>query len=210
MMHLGNGIYSYAASYDTGLRLTSAALSATSSGTQLYQTQPTYDEVSNVVGVQTSVGGQTDTQQFCYDDLSRLTWSGTNGTPPCSGTSITAGTLTGAQYQQSNSYNVDGGLVSGPGGSSTYGESNHPHAVTSTSNGYSATYDAAGNLICRALTSTTTCSGSSATGQQLSYDAQGRLSLWQNQPTSPTATVNYLYDGSGNRVAMQSAVNGTT
>src|ERR1700737_3828532 len=47
-------------------------------------------------------------------------------------------------------------------------------------------------------------------GQQLSYDAQGRVSLWQNQPTSPTQTVNYLYDGSGNRVAMQSTVDGTT
>ncbi len=91
-----------------------------------------------------------------------------------------------------------------------YGDSTHPHAVTSTSNGYSATYDAAGNLICRALTMTTSCSGSSPTGQQLSYDAQGRLSLWQNQPAAPTETVNYLYDGSGNRVAMQSAVNGTT
>ena len=104
-MSLGNGMYSYNASYDTGMRLTSAGLTNSSSGTQLYQTQPTYDAVNNVVGVQTSVGGQTDTQQFCYDDLNRLTWSGTNGTPPCSGQSITAGTLTGAQYQQSDSYN---------------------------------------------------------------------------------------------------------
>ena len=68
-MSLGNGIYSYAASYDTGMRLTSAGLTNTSSGNQLYQTQPTYDAVSNIVGVQTSAGGQTDTQQFCYDDL---------------------------------------------------------------------------------------------------------------------------------------------
>ncbi len=45
---------------------------------------------------------------------------------------------------------------------------------------------------------------------QLSYDVQGRLSIWQDQPTSPTTTVNYLYDGSGNRVATQSTVNGTT
>ena len=100
-------------------------------------------------------------------------------------------------------------MVSGPAGSYVYGDSSHPHAVTSTSNGYSATYDAAGNLICRALT-TTTCSGASPSGQQLTYDAQGRLSIWQDQPTSPTTTVNYLYDGSGNRVATQSTVNGTT
>ena len=135
-MSVGNGIYTYNASYDTGLRLTSASLS--NGEAQLYQTQPTYDAVSNVVGVQTSINSQTDTQQFCYDDLNRLTWSGTNGTPPCSGSSITAGTLTAAQYQQTDTYNVDGGLTTGPKGSYTYGDSTHPHAVTSTSNNYSA------------------------------------------------------------------------
>ncbi len=46
--------------------------------------------------------------------------------------------------------------------------------------------------------------------QQLSYDPAGRLSSWQNQPTSPTSTANYLYDGSGNRVAMLTTVNGTS
>jgi YD repeat-containing protein len=209
-MSLGNGTYIYSASYDTGQRLTSAGLTTTSSGTQLYQTQPTYDAVSNIVGVQTSVGSQTDTQQFCYDNLNHLTWSGTNGTPPCSGAPITAGTLTGAQYQQSDSYNVDGGLTVGPKGNYTYGDSSHPHAVTSTSSGYSASYDAAGNMICRATSNTSTCSGSSPTGQQLSYDAQGRLSSWQNQPTLPGQMVNYLYDGEGHRVAMQSNVSGTT
>ena len=100
--------------------------------------------------------------------------------------------------------------MSGPAGCYNYGDSAHPHAVTSTSNGYSATYDAAGNLICRALTTTTTCSGASPSGQQLSYDAQGWLSLWQDQATAPTQTVNYLYDGSGARVATQSTANGTT
>ncbi len=209
-LSLDNGTYTYSASYDTGLRLTSAGLTNTSSGTQLYQTQPTYDAVSNIIGVQTNVGGQTDTQQFCYDDLNRLTWSGTNGTPPCSGSTITAGTLTGAQYQQSDSYNIDGGLTTGPKGSYTYGDSNHPHAVTTTSSGYSATYDATGNMICRATSNSATCNGSSPTGQQLGYDAEGRLSSWQNQPTLPGQTVNYLYDGEGHRVAMQSTVSGTT
>jgi RHS repeat-associated protein len=201
--------YNYAASFDTGMRLTSASLTNSSTSALLYQTQPAYDAVNNVVSVQTSVSGQTDTQQFCYDDLYRLTWAGTNGTPPCSGTAITAGTLTSAQYQQSDSYDVDGRLTSGPGGSYTYGDNSHPHAVTSTSKGYSAAYDAAGNMTCRALTTATTCSGT-PTAQQLGYDAEGRLSSWQNQPTSPAQAANYLYDGSGNRVAMQSTVNGTT
>ena len=207
-MTLGSGD-TYAASYDTGMRLTSASLTQASNNAVLYQTQPTYDAVNNVVGVSTSISGQTDTQQFCYDNLDRLTWSGTSGIPPCSGVSFSAGTLTGAQYQQSESYNVYGGLTSGPDGSDTYGDSSHPHAITSTSNGYSAAYDAAGDETCRATSNATTCSGTQ-TGQQLSYDAEGRLSSWQNQPSNPGSTVNYLYDGSGNRVAMLSTSGSTT
>ena len=100
---------------------------------------------------------------------------------------LTPGTLTAAQYQQSYNYNVDNGFSSGSGGSYTYGNSSHPHAVTSTSGGYRAAYDVEGNLTCRALSSAATCSGTQ-TGQQLNYDAEGRLTSWQNQPTSPTAT----------------------
>ena len=74
--------------------------------------------------------------------------------------------------------------------------------------GYSAAYDAAGNMTCRAPSSATTCSGTQ-TGQQLSYDAEGNLSTWQNQPT-PTSTVNYLYDGEGTRVASQLVSSGNT
>ncbi len=208
-MSLGNNTYTYAASYDTGLRLTSKSLTKSSTSTLLYQTQPAYDAADNVTGVQTAIGGQTDTQQFCYDSLSRLTWAGTNGTPPCTGTSITSGTLTGAQYQQSDSYDTDGRLTGGPAGNYTYGSS-QPHAVISTTSGFSAAYDAAGNMICRAVSSATTCSGGSPTGQKLGYDAEGRLSSWQNTPTSPTESENYLYDGDGNRVAVQSTVNGST
>jgi RHS repeat-associated protein len=205
-MDYGNGDI-YTASYDSGMRLTSASLTRASDNTVLYQTQPAYDAVNNVVNVQTSISGATDTQQFCYDSLNRLTWAGSTGTPPCA--SLTPGTLTAAQYQQSYTYNIDGGMTSGPASSYTYGNSSHLHAVTSTSSGYSAAYDAAGNMICRALTSATSCSGTQ-TGQQLSYDAVGRLTSWQNQPSSPSSTANYLYDGVGNRVAMQTTVNGTT
>jgi hypothetical protein len=207
-MNLGGSVYSYAASYDTGMRLTSAQLA--NSGSTRYQTQPAYDAANNVVSVQTSISGQTDTQQFCYDDLNRLIWSGTNGTPPCTGTSINAGTIVAAQYQQTDAYDVNGRLTTGPAGTYTYGNSSHPHALMSTSSGYSADYDAAGNMICRALSGATTCSGPAPTGQLLSYDSAGRLSQWQNLPDSPTATVNYLYDGGWQRVAMQSVVNGTT
>ncbi|GCE13576.1 RHS repeat-associated core domain-containing protein [Tengunoibacter tsumagoiensis] len=204
-MLLGNGIYTYAASYDPVRRLASASITRSSDSTLLYKTQPTYDAVSNVTTVATTLTAGTDNQQFCYDEQNRLTWAGASGTPPCG--SLTAGSLTGAQYQQSFGYDSNGRLTAGPQGSYTYG-STPLHGVTSTSSGYSAAYDAAGNMTCRATTSATTCSGTQ-TGQQLSYDAEGRLSTWQNQPT-PTSTVSYLYDGEGTRVAQQVGNGGGT
>jgi RHS repeat-associated protein len=211
-MNLGDSTYTYKAGYDTGIRLTSESLSTAGGGMSLYQTQPTYDAADNIVGVKSSLSGQTDLQQFCYDELNRLTWSGTRGTPPCSGVSVPPGTLTAAGYQQSESYNGEGQLTSGPSGSYTYGDRNHPHAVTSTSTGFSASYDAAGNPICRALNQPTSCGGSSSNGQVLTYDIQGRLSTWENKVVSPTQTEDALYDGAGNRVATLSTSNhdGTT
>ena len=64
-------------------------------------------------------------------------------------------------------------------------------------------------MVCRAPNSTTTCSGTQ-TGQQMSYDNERRLTHWQNTPSSPTTTVDYRYDGEGNRVAMQVKSGGVT
>ncbi len=47
--------------------------------------QPTYDALSNVIETTTTLPQGTDTQVFCYDDLSRLVWAGSSGTPSCSG-----------------------------------------------------------------------------------------------------------------------------
>ncbi len=100
-------------------------------------------------------------------------------------------------------------ITSGPLGSYTYGDSAHLHAATSVGSGYTASYDAAGNMLCRAPTASTTCSGT-PTGAQSSYDNEGRLAAWQNAPSSPTSTANYLYDGEGNRVFQQTTTNGST
>ncbi len=204
-MSLGNGVYSYGASYDLDQRLTSSSLTRSSDSTLLYQTQPGYDAVGNVSSVTTTLQAGTDNQHFYYDEQNRLTWAWSNGNSPCG--SFTAGTLTSAQYQQSYTYDTNGRLTSAQSGY-TYDDSSHLHAVTSTGNGYSAAYDAAGNVTCRAPSRATTCSGTQ-TGQQLSYDAEGNLSTWQNQPT-PTSTVNYLYDGEGTRVASQLVSGGNT
>ncbi len=64
---------------------------------------------------------------------------------------------------------------------------------------YTASYDAAGDLTCRAPNSSVTCAGT-PTGATLSYDAERRLAHWQNTPSSPTTQDDYLYDGAGNRV----------
>jgi len=67
---------------------------------------------------------------------------------------------------------------------------------------YQAAYDAAGDMTCRAPTSSQTCAGnpSSFTGQQLGYDNEGRLTTWANSYTVPTASDTFLYDGEGNRI----------
>ncbi|HKV83119.1 MAG TPA: hypothetical protein VJN88_01090 [Ktedonobacterales bacterium] len=72
---------------------------------------------------------------------------------------------------------------------------------------YSASYDAAGDMTCRAPTSSDTCSGT-PTGAVMMYDNERRLATWQNTPSNPTSTASYWYDGEGARVAQ--TLNGVT
>jgi RHS repeat-associated protein len=64
-------------------------------------------------------------------------------------------------------------------------------------------------MICRAPDGSVSCTGAN-TGQQLSWDNEGRLEGWQNAPTSPTSSAAYLYDGEGHRVEQQTSSGGTT
>jgi RHS repeat-associated protein len=197
--NLANGAYSYSASYDNDLRLTSMSLLNVSLGTTLFSSSRGYDAVGNVTSVNTMLANGTDNQRFCYDDLNRLVWAGTMGTPSCGGT-VTAGTLTSAQYTATFSYDTLNRITGGTLGTLTFGDSAHLHAATSSSLGETASYDAAGDMTCRAPTSATTCTGSSPTGALLTYDAERRLASWQNAPTSPTSQAWFLYDGEGHRV----------
>ncbi|HEX6800132.1 MAG TPA: hypothetical protein VF116_20640, partial [Ktedonobacterales bacterium] len=178
-------------------------------GSLLYQVQPGYDAASNVTAADTTLPGSvTDNQSFCYDEQNRLTWASSySGTGPC-GLVNNGGSLTaqGAKYTATYSYDTLDRLLSGPAGSSySYGDSAHLHAATSTSGGYSATYDAAGDMTCRAPTSSTTCTGSSPTGAGLTYDNEGQLVAWTSAlngtPTPSRDT--FAYDGEGARVAQQ-------
>jgi RHS repeat-associated protein len=158
--------------------------------------------------VQTTLPAGTDNQVFCYDDLNRLTWAGSTGTPSC-GTSLTPGSLTSAAYTASYAYDTNNRLTTGPAGTYTYGNSSHVDALTSASSGYTASYDAAGDMTCRAPSSSLTCSGT-ATGQSMTYDHLRRLLHWQNQTSSPTTWEGYVYDGEGQRVERAVTTGGTT
>ncbi len=208
---LGGGTYTYAEGFDLVDRPTELKLTLTSTGSTLFDSQPSYGARGNVVAVNTTLPQGYDVQQFCYDDFNRLTWAGTSGTNPCTNTAVSGSTLTAAQYQQSYAYDKQNRLTAGPLGSYTYGDGAHLHAATSIGTGYTASYDASGNMTCRAPTSGATCAGSTPTGAQLTYDNEGRMTAWQNAPGSTsTSATGYLYDGEGQRVAQQVTQGGTT
>jgi RHS repeat-associated protein len=204
---VASGAYTYSASYDAALRPTDSKLILNSLQSVLFDSSRAYDAVGNVTGVNTTLAAGTDNQAFCYDEQNRLTWaSSASGSIPCGG-SLTAGTLTSAQYTASYGFDTLDRMTAESGSAFTYGDSSHLHALTSTSAGYSAAYDQAGNMTCRAPASGATCAGT-PTGAQLTYDNQGQLTAWQNAPATPTTTETMAYDGDGRLVARK--VNGGT
>jgi RHS repeat-associated protein len=199
---LGNNTYHYSATYDALLRLANVQLTRQSDGATLFAENRTFDAAGNLTTLATTLSQGTDTQAFCYDDLNRLVWAGSTGTPSCGGT-LSAGTLTSAAYTATYSYDTLNRLTSGPLGSYSYGDSAHLDAATQAGMGsgqYTASYDASGDMRCRAPSGSTTCTGSSPTGAQMTYDAERRMTSWQNTPTAPTSQAWYLYDGEGHRV----------
>src|SRR5262249_16219441 len=152
----GNGTYAFAASYDGDGRQTTSQLTRTSDGATLFRSARTYDAMGNVTGVTTTVPNGTDNQAFCYDELNRLVWAGSMGTPAC-GSALSPGSLTSAGYTQTFAYDpgnrltalTSSGATGASPGSYTYGDGAHLNAATSTVGGSSASYDAAGDMVCR-------------------------------------------------------------
>ena len=201
----------YALSYD-GIK---RPLTTTTSiaGTTIFNQTRTYDNVGNVLQLNTTLptttgGSQTDFQSFCYDELDRLVWAGNTGTPTggdhCglapSGTTTTA-------YTQPFSYDAADRITSGAAGNVTY-DSTHMHAATTLStipNTY-ASYDAMGDMTCRNIdpTAAHTCTASSQTGATMTYDNEGRLTTW-TAPSGTTASDQFLYDNEGSRVLQRTS-----
>ncbi|HEX6820038.1 MAG TPA: hypothetical protein VF120_16805, partial [Ktedonobacterales bacterium] len=65
---------------------------------------------------------------------------------------------------------------------------------------YSAAYDAAGNMTCRAPSSSSLCTPTAQNGQLLTYDNEGRTTRWQNATSAPTSMEQMAYDGEGHRL----------
>jgi RHS repeat-associated protein len=202
---LAGGAYTFGATVNALGQATDQRVTG-SGGTVLFDQALTYDAVGNMATASTTLPGGTDRQAFCYDEQNRLTWAGSTGTPPCTGSAIAAGTLGAGQYTQSFTYDTLGRLVTGPLGGYTYGNAAHAHAATAVGAGYTAGYDAAGNMTCRAPSGSTTCAGSSPTGAQLAYDNEGQLVSWQGGGV----TDRFLYDCQGQRVAQQVTQGGAT
>ncbi len=202
-------------SHDALLRLTASQLSQCGGGrcvpNPTFSDSRSFDAAGNVTSVGSELGDihRVDTQGFCYDEQDRLVWAGSTGTPPtgCQ-LPVTPSSFGSAGYQRSYSYDNLGRLTSGALGTYGYGDPNHLHAATAIGSTWTAGYDPAGNMTCRAPSSVTTCSGT-ATGARLAYAADGTLTTWQNAQANPTTTATFLYDGDGSRVAQQVTQNGT-
>jgi RHS repeat-associated protein len=200
-----SAVVNTAFTYD-GIQRPLSSSASTSAGT-IWSQARTYDNVGNVLSVNTTLptttgGSQSEMQSFCYDALNRLVWAGDTGTPTggdhC-GLNPTGTTI--STYQQSFSYDALDRLTNGPSGKETYGTfpTHGANTLGSVPNQY-ASYDAMGNMTCRNVDTTSAHScDSSQTGALMTYDNEGRLETW-TAPSGTTANAQYLYDTAGNRV----------
>lgn len=189
----------------------------------------TYDNASNVTGLSTffvSMAGQSgsggsEVQNFCYDEQSRLIWSGNSGTQPgtgngtCGSGTLNSGLVGGgytAPFLVTNLGQLWQGPVNGQGASEQYLYCNSaPHQLSgiyplgttcatkdSVTALYAARSDPWGNE-----TSRTTANGVTAT---LTYDVLNRLTEYDAGSTSQEF---YVYDASGSRVLKRSISGGS-
>ena len=221
-------------SYDADQRPTSLSASwlpGSGNTGQIVGQNRSYDNVNNVTSLATTfaaIPGQTgsggaQTENFCYDEQNRLTWSGNSGTQPGAGNGTCgSGTLnnslTGAGYSAPYTYSNLGQIWQGPlnhhGNAEQYLYCNSasPHQLTgiyplgttcatmgSATAVYSAAYDPWGNQTTR------TTGGVTGT---LSYDQSNRQTEWNAGANSQEF---YLYDATGNRILKRSITGtGTT
>ena len=213
-------------SYDGDLRpveTTATWRGGSGSSGQLFDQSRWYDPASNVISLATTFGAvnspNSEVQNFCYDEQSRLVWAGNSGSQPgagngtCGSQSLSHG-LSGASYNNSFVYTHLGQLWQGPlDGSSTSSQylycTSAPHqlsglyssgATCANKSGqvYKSSTDAWGNVTSR------TYQGTSTT---LAYDALDHLVKWSGGSGNNEY---YVYDASGTRVLRRATSGGTT
>ena len=167
--------------------------SATSPLTVLQNLTYTYDKVGNISTILDAVNSNQK-QCFDYDTLNRLTSAvvGINDSS-CSG-AVGNGEYTDESYSYDS---ATGNLASKTGmGTYTYPGATQPrpHAVTSTTTGWSYAYDANGNMTHRAQ--------QEADYYDFVYDAANRLSQAKK---NGSLVAKFTYDGDGKRVKSEGA-----
>ena len=184
--YFGNGLstqYDYNAWGTQGRRLKTLKTGSGAPWTPTLQNfEYSYDAGGNVSWIKDYLAaGGTQTQNFGYDTLQRLTSASASGG-------------TGGIYSESYSYHPDTGNLYTKSGLGTYTySSTHKHAVASISNGWGFQYNANGNMTQRVAGNT----------YNLGYDAENRLTS-----VSGAAAATFAYDGEGNRV--KATVGGVT
>lgn len=230
----GTGLATEQFGYDGDLRPTSImAVWASNSGQSgsLFSQTRSYDHAGDVISLTTtqaqiqgqSASGGTQTENYCYDEQSRLLWAGNSGTQPSTengtcGSGTLNNTLSGAGYAAGYTYTNLGQIWQGPipGNNQSfqylYCNSSAPHQLsgiylsgttcatrTGSNAMYIASYDAWGNLSTRIY-------GSQIA--HLSYDQFNRLVKWNVDDNSRQEF--YVYDANGTRVLKRSISAGTT
>ncbi len=221
--------------YDGNMRpaqTTATWLGGSGASGTIFRSNRIYDPTGKVISTsithaavpgQSNSGG-SETQNFCYDELSRLVWAGNSGTQPGAGngtcgTATLSNSLAGAGYSSSYAYTHLGQQWQGPlnGNGATeqylYCDSNHPHQVTglypsgttcANQSGavYNASYDAWGNVTSR------TTNGKTAA---LSYDVLNHLVKWDWDASNADRDQEwYSYDAGGQRTLDRHVSNGVT
>ena len=183
--YLGNGLstqYDYNAWGTQGRRLKTLKTGSGAPWTPTLQNfEYSYDAGGNVSWIKDYLAaGGTQTQNFGYDTLQRLTSASASGG-------------TGGIYSESYSYHPDTGNLYTKSGLGTYTySSTHKHAVASISNGWGFQYNDNVNMTQRVAGAT----------YNLTYDLENHLVAVGSQTTAK-----YYYDGNGARVR---AIEGAT
>jgi RHS repeat-associated protein len=153
----------------------------------------TFDEVGNLLtrGRSDAVNPATTAETFTYDQVNRV---------------LTSQVTTSAGYNATDSYAYDalGNLTQKSGNAYTYGagctagsRAAGPHAVCTVAGGTQFSYDGNGNLV-------------SGNNRTISYNSMNKTVEIQSDAPSPTATVDFIYGGDGNRVVQSATSAGTT